>query len=92
MEKLKREGDPIDIREIQTHLVNFPSVHSENEPYLMKVEIAFTCKSMMNARKFHEALREDGDWVNTDLEITWDTSNDHYSTTFYLKNRSSRVL
>ncbi len=88
LEELKREGDPIDIREIRVQLVDFPSIHSPDESYLEKVEIEFRFKSIMNARRFHEALREGDDWINTQREISWDVLNESYRTSFYLKNRS----
>lgn len=92
LEELKMEGDPIDVQEIRVQLLNFPNLHSKSESYLTKVEMEFSLNSMMNARRFHEALREGDAWVNPNLEITWDVSDRGYRTSFYLKNKASHVL
>lgn len=91
LEELKREGDPIDIRELRVQLLNFPTLHAKEENYLAKVEMEFSVNSMMNARRFHEALRAGDEWVNPNLEITWDVLNQSYRTSFYLKNRMAHV-
>ncbi len=80
LEELKKENDPIELRELELQLVESPSQ--------IKAEIEFAFKSMMSARKFHEALREGDDFVDPNLEITWDVLNDGYRASFYLKNRS----
>ena len=90
--ELKQEGDPIDIQEIRIQLVKFPTIRSEKNPYLSKVDLVFSFQNMISARKFHEALREGDSFVNPHLEITWDVSNENYRTSFYLKNRSPYVL
>lgn len=88
---MKREGDPIDIREIRYQLVTLPKIDSPKDPYLTKVELEFRFKSAMNARKFHEALRSGDNLVNPGLEIAWDALQDSYRTSFFLKNRSPYV-
>ncbi len=92
LQDLKREGDPIDIQELRVQLLKFPSIHLRNEDYLEKVEMEFSFKSAMNARKFHEALRQDEEWVSRPSEITWDVSPNGYRTSFYLKNRGPHVV
>ncbi len=92
LEELKKQNDPIDIREIQYQLINFPKIGSTKNPYLAKVDIEFKFKNAMNARKFHEALRAGDDRVNPNLEISWDALTDSYRTSFFLKNRSSHVF
>jgi hypothetical protein len=92
LEELKRERDPIDVREIKYQLVKFPQIGAPKEPYLAKVELEFRFKSAMNARKFHEALREGDKLVNPKLEITWDTLHEGYRASFFLKNRSPHVF
>lgn len=91
LEELKKEGDPIDLREVRYQLVKFPKIESPKEPYLAKVEIEFQFKSATNARKFHEALRRGDDLINPSLDITWDALNDAFRTSFFLKNRSPYV-
>jgi len=91
LEEFKQEGDPMDLKEIRYQLVKFPKIGSLKDPYLAKVEIEFKFKSALNARKFHETLREGDHLVNPHLEITWDGQNDSYRTSFFLNNRGSRV-
>ncbi len=91
LEELKGEGDPIDIREIGYQLVSSPRAGSTKEPYLAKVEIEFRFQNAMNARRFHEALREGDALVNPHLEISWDALNEGYRATFFLNNRSRDV-
>lgn len=92
LETLKKEGDPIDLRELRYQLVSMPKIGSAKEPYLVKVEIEFQFKSAMNARRFHEALRQGDERVNPDLEITWDALSNGYRAAFFLKNRSPHVF
>jgi len=92
LERLRKEDDPIDLREVRYELVKFPKIESLQEPYLAKVEIEFRFKNAMNARKFHEALREGDSHVDAKREITWESLSDGYRTSFFLKNRSPYVL
>lgn len=91
LNKLIKEGDPIALRDIRYQLVTFPKIGSPKEPYLAKVEIEFRVKNAMNARKFHEAIREGDDYVDPNLEITWEALHDSYRISFFLKNRSLHV-
>ncbi len=91
LREFKKEGDPIQLRELKYQLVSFPKINSDKEPFLAKVELEFNFKSLMNARKFHEALREGDEWVDPNLEIDWDTLSNGYRASFYMKNRSPYV-
>jgi hypothetical protein len=79
------------MREIKYELSSFPTIHSEKEPFLAKVGIEFNFKSVMNARKFHEALRAGDDWVDGTKEISWDVLNNGYRAAFFMKNRGPHV-
>lgn len=92
LEQMKKEADPIDLRELRYELVKFPKIDSLKEPYLAKVEIEFRFKNAMNARKFHEALRVGDTHVDSKKEITWESLSDGYRASFFLKNRSPHVL
>ena len=92
LEEFKKEGDPIELKEIKYQLVKFPKIGSPKESYLAKVEIEFRFKNAMNARKFHEAIREGDDRVDPNLEITWDALHDGYRSSFFLKNRSPHAI
>lgn len=85
LEELKREGDPIDIKEIHTELIHFPSLDAE------KVDLEFSFKNTRNARRFHEMLRGDNEFIDREQEITWSALNDSYTTSFYLKTRQAYV-
>ncbi len=91
LEALRGENDPMDVRELRVELVQFPTLSSAEEPYLERVELEFSLKNVMNARRFHEMLRQGDDLVNPHLEISWDVLNESYRTTFYLKNRTPYV-
>lgn len=91
LEELKLEGDPIDVRQIKYQLTSFPTIRSDTEPFLAKVEIEFDFKNAMNARKFHEALRERTDWIDPKLEIGWEALNDGYRASFFMKTQGPYV-
>ncbi|HSX26664.1 MAG TPA: hypothetical protein VLE89_06630 [Chlamydiales bacterium] len=91
LEILKKEGDPLVIRELRYQLVQFPKIGSAQEPYLTKIDLEFQVHEALHARKFHEALLKGDDKVNPDLEITWECLPDSYRTSFFLKNRSPHV-
>jgi hypothetical protein len=90
--ELKNEGDPIEIESVRYQLVKFPKIGATSDPYLAHVELDFSFKSAMNARKFHEALRTGDAWVDPDQEITWDTVGSAYRTTFFFPSLSSPQL
>jgi hypothetical protein len=46
----------------------------------------------MHARKFHEALLHDDQFVDTKHELTWEMLSDRYKTSFYLKNRPHELF
>lgn len=91
LKQLEHEGDPIDLKEMRYQLMQYPKADSPKEPYLVKVELNFSFKNAMTARRFHEYLRLGDDLINPKLETTWDVMNDGYRTSFFLKNRSPYV-
>ncbi len=82
------ENDPIQIRQIRYQLVSLPGIDTPNEKFLAKVDLEFLFKSVMSARRFHEALINEEHFVNSDLEITWETLDDGNRCCFYLKEMS----
>ncbi len=92
LEELQREGDPIEIREVSYQLVKLPKIGSTKEPYLAKVDLDFTFKSAMNARRLHEELRKGDDLIDSSQEIHWNPLSQGYRVSFFLKNRSRHVL
>lgn len=89
--ELKKEGDPIQIHELRYQLISFPRVDLPKDPYQTKVEIEFDFLSPTNARKFHEALRNEREFIDTQSEINWEVLSKGYRASFFLKNRSPYV-
>jgi hypothetical protein len=84
-------NDPIDLIDLRYQLVSFPKIGSARDPYLAKIEMQFTCKNAMTARKFHEELLKGDYLVDSNQEITWEALSDAYQVSFYLKNRTPYV-
>lgn len=91
LDALKNEGDPIEIREFRTQLVSYPSIEFNTDDYLTQVELEFSFKNGMSARRFHEALRNEETLIDPEMEITWEVLDDAYRTSFYLKNKRAYV-
>lgn len=72
----------LDIQQIRYQLIEFPS--------RTKIELEFQTKSPMNARKFHEFLLKGEEWIDGE-EISWETLNEGYRTSFFLKNKGPYV-
>lgn len=92
LQKIKSEGDPIHFKDIHYELIKFPKIASLKEPYLAKVEIKFKFKNSLNARRFHEALRNETSYIDLSKELSWETSSDSYKASFFLKNKGSHAL
>jgi hypothetical protein len=88
--QLKNEGDPIQIEEMKYQLASYPKIDS-TDPFLIKVELHFRFKHLVNARRFHEALRKGDALVDPEQEIIWDASADIYRTSFFTKNQGFHV-
>lgn len=88
LQELQKAKDPLQLRDFQYHLVQFPHIGSLKEPYLAKVELEFQVQEPLHARKFHEALLQGDAFVDPRLEMTWEVLSDSYRASFFLKNRS----
>ena len=53
-----------------------------------KIEIEFTTKSPLQARKFHEALHEGEGWVDSTKDIHWEVLENLYRASFFLKKEN----
>jgi hypothetical protein len=91
LEIFVQSNDPLEVTGLKYQLLSFPKIANLKEPYEAKVELEFKAKSPMNARKFHEALLQGDELVDSGKEITWETQSECYKTTFYLKNRTPHV-
>jgi hypothetical protein len=84
---LEKTDDPLKILSVKYELVSFPHIESMREKYRAKVDLEFSVKSPMSARKFHESLLAGDSLVNAQEELTWDSSDDTYRTSFFLQNK-----
>ncbi len=91
LEALQTAGDPLEILNLNYHLVSFPRIGALRDPYTAKMELEFRVKSPMSARKFHEALLQGDALVDPNQEISWESLSNSYRTSFYLKNRQPYV-
>lgn len=80
----------IEIQQIHYQLCEFPHLGSSKEPYRTKLELEFQAQSPLDARKFHEFLLKGEKWVDGE-EISWETFNEGYRTSFFLKNKGPYV-
>lgn len=80
-------NEPIAIESVRYQLEQYPKIDNPKEPYLAKMEIEFTTKSSLNARKFHEAILKKEDFVDDTEEIQWEASDHIYRVSFYIKKR-----
>lgn len=67
-------------------LQKYPNINEKKEPYLVKVELEFKTTAPSIARSFYDSLMKGEGLVDPKEEITWEVLNDHYKTSFYLKN------
>jgi hypothetical protein len=85
----EKENEPIEITHLHYQLLKYPKIDSLQEPYEGKVEIEFQTKSPLRARKFHEALHQGADLVDSSEDIHWESSLPVYRVSFFLKKRAS---
>lgn len=78
-----------DIKLIDFHyeLIKLPRLDNLQDPYLAKVALELRMPSHTAARMFHEALLKGDALVNPKLEIAWETVENIYKTSFFLKER-----
>jgi hypothetical protein len=84
--EFKTANDPFDLRNLHYRLVEYPKIDSPQTRYRAKVEIQFQVKSPMQARKFHEALLQGDEIVDSSGEVSWEVSQDGYRASFFLRN------
>ena len=81
--------DPLEVLDLNYHLISIPRIGNLRDPYSAKVELEFRAKNPMTARKFHETLLQGEALVDSTQEISWESLADSYRTSFYLKNRKA---
>jgi hypothetical protein len=81
----------IDVFEIQYHLISYPKMGTMSDPYTARLSLEFSASTPMIARKFHDSLLQELEWVDTAEQVEWETLSDRYRTSFTIKNRTPRV-
>lgn len=82
------QGDPIEWKNMSYRLVHFPKIGSLKEEYKVQVDLEFATNNSTNARKLHEALLKEDQFIDTKQAIGWEASSQHYKATFFLKQRA----
>lgn len=88
----EEEEQPLEWKEIHYHLVHFPKIGSSQENFQAQVELSFKAKHATQARKFHEALLEGDEFVDSSQPIGWETVQDGYKASFFLKPGNNYAL
>lgn len=78
-------NEPIVIESIRYQLEQYPKMDNPKEPTLAKIDLEFTTKSPLNARKFHEAILKKEGFVDDSEEIQWESTDSSYRISFYVK-------
>lgn len=78
----------IEIKRIRYSLTKYPILGKSNVPYQAKVELEFSTTSPTFAREFHDSLLKGEGLVSTKHEISWNTHENKYSTSFILKGQN----
>jgi hypothetical protein len=89
---LAHSEDPIRWIDVRYRLNEFPQIDAMKIPYSASVEVEFQVKNSMSARKFHDALLQDKQWIDQTKEISWESFSEGYRTSFHLKNRTPHGL
>lgn len=82
---LRLGEDPIEIQNIHYNLVSYPHIGFTKEPYTAKMELEFTTKSALNARKFHDFLLQFPGPLDETQEIEWEALDQVYRVSFFIK-------
>ncbi len=85
LEEFQKDNDPFELNDLQYQLIEYPKIGSLKNRYCAKVDLQFRLKNLINARRFHEALLKGDKVIDSSKEINWDTINDGYKASFYLR-------
>ncbi len=75
----------IDIHRIDYVLKSYPSLESPKTVYRPKVRLFFTSLEGQKAREFHDAIVDDGDFIDENGEIEWNRNENEYEIAFFLR-------
>ncbi len=69
-------------------LEKYPTIFTEKEPYIAKIELEFKPTNPQEARQFHESILKSEGYADGTKTVNWDIYQDIYKTSFYLKNKT----
>jgi hypothetical protein len=81
--------DPIEIQNINYNLLSYPHIGFAKEPYVAKMNLEFTTKSALNARKFHDLILQAEGPIDETQDIEWEALDQVYRISFFLKEAPS---
>ena len=87
---LKEENDPIEITSVHYRLLQCPKMDTPRDPYQGFFEMEFKTKSVLNARKFHEQLLQGDGYVDSSQDVRWESNDNVYHVSFFLKKECKR--
>jgi type IV pilus assembly protein PilM len=90
-EDKKATQDAIKIEQLTYTLVKRPQQSSPQEHYQVRIEMEFTSPTATQARAFHDALMAPNDMVDPKGEIRWNAGQNHYRTSFFLKDKTPYI-
>ncbi len=88
IQESKKEACPIEINYVHYKLLQYPQMDTPKDPYQAKIELEFKTKSPLSARKLHESLYQEVEWVDSSQEIHWEAIDDLYRVSFYLNQKT----
>lgn len=84
--EFQEAGDHFQIENFRYQLTDYPKIGSPKSCYRAKIELEFHLQSSAHARKFHEALLAEKNFIDQSKDISWETIGDSYRLGFHLKN------
>ena len=79
----KLEG--VELLQIDYELKSYPTLDHPQTKYDPRVRILFSSNEAVKAREFHDAIVEEGGFVNIDAEIEWNRKGSEYEIAFFLQ-------
>ncbi|WP_194847751.1 hypothetical protein [Candidatus Neptunochlamydia vexilliferae] len=74
----------IEILRVEYTLKNYPSLGNPKETYRPKAHLFFTSSEGKKAREFHDAIVDDGGFIDENEDIEWNRNEDEYEIAFFL--------
>ncbi|MBN2479753.1 MAG: hypothetical protein JXA94_05955 [Parachlamydiales bacterium] len=78
-----------EIKSFTYEMQSYPTLEAKAQPYLVKIDLEFQTANSKEARGFYSDLQKQKALIDQSKEILWESFNDTYKTTFYLKNKKT---